>query len=113
MRHGLGQCGGCAQVRGRLMKSESNLHAVRQDCFQEECEGARLQRELADQVKGVRSGRLGQVYSLQSRLEASRSPHSAPRRHGLPVSQPHGRAGVRGPSQCQCHENGTQRAECP
>lgn len=41
-------------VRDRMMKSESKLNFVRQECFQEEREGMRLQREL-DEVHSQRS----------------------------------------------------------
>lgn len=41
-------------VRGRMMKSESRLNLVRQECFQEEREGMRMQREL-DEVYSLRT----------------------------------------------------------
>lgn len=41
-------------VRERMMKSESRLNLVRQECFQEEREGMRMQREL-DEVYSLRT----------------------------------------------------------
>lgn len=44
-------------VRDRLMKNESDLNFVRQECFQEEREGIRLQQELEEEVFSTGRGR--------------------------------------------------------